>query len=327
MKAVLIAVLAFVFFILIFHQISKREKEHESMLQRMEYFSGNEEAAVGSKKKRRKTRDLNDIKAIFIDKVRAIGAKWHKVHQDVSLDAKMQQADWPITGAEFQVIVVIISAVVGLVSFLVSLVPLNFVLGFVGSMLFCMMYINIYISRRQIAFVNQLGSTLIMVSNALRAGFSFMQAMELISNEMDAPIGTEFKKVVNEINLGSTIDTALESMNRRMKSSDFDLVVTAVLIQRQVGGNLSQVLDSISNTINERIRMKNEISSLTAQGRLSGLIVGLIPIGIVMMVLANDPNYFDLMLEDTTGKILLGMTVVLEVLAIIVIKKVIDIDV
>ena len=115
-------------------------------------------------------------------------------------------------------------------------------------------------------------------------------------------------------------------MNKRMKSSDFDLVVTAVLIQRQVGGNLSKVLDSISNTINERIRMKNEVSALTAQGRLSGLIVGLIPIGIVIMVLSSDPNYFDPMLNDAKGQFFLGAAVFLELLAIFTIKKVVDID-
>ena len=324
MKALLVFVLVFVFGMLMITRIQRQKKEHNAMLQRMEYFSGNEAAAIGKKKV--KDLDAKDIKELIIGKIHAIGAKWHKIHQDVSLDSKMQAADWPITGAEFQVIVVLISVAVGLIAYLMSLAPMNFVLGFGGSLFFCFMYVNIHISRRQSLFVNQLGSTLIMVSNALRAGFSFMQAMELISNEMEAPIGSEFKKVVNEINLGSTVDVALENMNRRMKSSDFDLVVTAVLIQRQVGGNLSKVLDSISNTINERIRMKNEVSALTAQGRLSGVIVGLIPVGIAMFVLSSDPNYFDPMLEDSFGKKLLCGAVGLELLAIFTIKKIVDID-
>lgn len=325
MRAILGAIIAFIFFLLLFRIISKREKEHDSMLQRMEYFSGNEEAAAGKKTKKRKSN--KDLRLVLIEKIRAIGSKWRKVHQNVNLDAKMQQADWPITGAEFQVIVVIISALTGLIALLATFKPINFVFGFGVAALVCVVYLNIYIKRRQTAFVNQLGSTLIMVSNALRAGFSFMQAMELISNEMEAPIGTEFRKVVNEINLGSTIETSLENMSTRMKSSDFDLVVTAVLIQRQVGGNLAQVLDSISNTINERIRMKNEISALTAQGRLSGLIVGLIPIGIVFMVMSKNPNYFDPMIESPTGQILIGAAVVFEILAVITIRKIIDIDV
>ena len=326
MKALLILLLTFVFFLIIFHNLSKREKERDSILQKVEYFSGNEEASSGKKGDKRK-RKILDLRETIIEKIRALAAQWRKVHQDVNLDAKMQQADWPITGSEFQVIIVVLSAIVGLIAFLMSLAIPNLILGFVGMMFFCMMYLNIYISRRQNAFVNQLGSTLLMVSNALRAGFSFMQAMELISNEMEAPIGSEFRKVVNEINLGSTVETSLEAMSRRMKSSDFDLVVTAVLIQRQVGGNLSQVLDSISNTISERIRMKNEISSLTAQGRLSGIIVGLIPVGIVMTVLSADANYFDPMLESSTGKFLIGAAVVLEILAVITIRKIVDIDV
>ena len=326
MKPILLMLLALVFMLIVVGQLRKKKQERDSMLQRMEYFSGNEDVAVGGGKKKKK-KDITDIRELLLSKVRAIAAKWRKIHQSVNLDTKMQQADWPITGSEFQVIAAVISVVAAIIAFLMTLVPLNAIIAFGGMMFLCFMYLNIYISRRQAAFVNQLGSTLLMVSNALRAGFSFMQAMELISNEMDAPIGAEFRKVVNEINLGSTVETALEGMGQRMKSPDFDLVVTAVLIQRQVGGNLSQVLDSISNTINERIRMKNEISSLTAQGRLSGLIVGGIPIFIVFMVLSSDPNYFDPMLESSTGKFLLGAAVALEVLAVIVIRKVVNIDV
>jgi len=219
-----------------------------------------------------------------------------------------------------------LGAAVGLFLVLLTFKPLMFVFGFGGTILLGYLYVKIHISRRRAAFVGQLGDTLNMVSNALRAGFSFMQAVELISKEMDAPIGSEFQKVLNEINLGGSLEASLESMGKRVASSDYDLMVTAVLIQRQVGGNLAQVLDSISNTINERIRMKNEISSLTAQGKLSGLIVGLIPIFIVGYLLSVNPHCFDPMLESLTGKIMLGAAVVFEIVAVYVIKNIIDID-
>jgi tight adherence protein B len=154
-----------------------------------------------------------------------------------------------------------------------------------------------------------------------------MQAIELISKEMDPPIGSEFRKVLNEINLGNTVEESLESMGKRVASTDFDLMVTAVLIQRQVGGNLAQVLDSISNTINERIRMKNEISSLTAQGKLSGVIVGLIPIFIVGYLLSVNPHYFDPMLESFVGKAMLVAAVLFEIFAVYIIRNIVDIDV
>lgn len=318
--AVLITAVAFFIFL---YYIQKRETSRNQMVKRMEFFSGNEDEE-GKKIALAKNLTLKDR---IMEQVRFLASHWRKVHQNDTMDLRMQQADWPLLGSEFQVMVLLISVAAGIFAFLLTLKPVMALVGAGGAALFCMLYLKIYISRRQAAFLNQLGDTLVMVSNALRAGFSFMQAMELISKEMQPPIGVEFQKVINEMNLGATLETAMENMGRRMQSSDFDLVVTAVLIQRQVGGNLSQVLDSISNTINERIRMRNEISSLTAQGKLSGLIVGVIPIFIAFFVWSNNPDYFQPMLESPMGKGLLVGAVVLELVAIIVIRKIIDIDV
>ena len=318
--AVLITAAAFFIFL---YYIQKRETSRNQMVKRMEFFSGNEDEE-GKKIALAKNLTLKDR---IMEQVRFLASHWRKVHQNDTMDLRMQQADWPLLGSEFQVMVLLISVAAGIFAFLLTWKPVMALVGAGGAALFCMLYLRIYISRRQAAFLNQLGDTLVMVSNALRAGFSFMQAMELISKEMQPPIGVEFQKVINEMNLGATLETAMENMGRRMQSSDFDLVVTAVLIQRQVGGNLSQVLDSISNTINERIRMRNEISSLTAQGKLSGLIVGVIPIFIAFFVWSNNPDYFQPMLESPTGKGLLVGAVVLELVAIIVIRKIIDIDV
>ena len=315
-------VTAIVFFVALYY-IQKRETNRNQMVKRMEFFSGNEDEE-GKKIALAKNRDLKEK---IMDQVRFLASHWRKVHQNDTMDLRMQQADWPLLGSEFQVLVLLISVASGVFAFLLTFKPVMGLVGAAGAALICMLYLKIHISRRQTAFLNQLGDTLIMVSNALRAGFSFMQAMELISKEMQPPIGVEFQKVINEMNLGATLETAMENMGRRMQSSDFDLVVTAVLIQRQVGGNLSQVLDSISNTINERIRMRNEISSLTAQGKLSGLIVGVIPIFIAFFIWSNNPDYFQPMLESPMGKGLLVGAVVLELLAILVIRKIIDIDV
>ncbi len=318
--AVLITAIAFFVFL---YYIQKRETSRNQMVKRMEFFSGNEDEE-GKKIALAKNLTLKDR---IMEQVRFLASHWRKVHQNDTMELRMQQADWPLLGSEFQVMVLLISVAAGIFAFLLTWKPVMALVGAGGAALFCMLYLKIYISRRQAAFLNQLGDTLVMVSNALRAGFSFMQAMELISKEMQPPIGVEFQKVINEMNLGATLETAMENMGRRMQSSDFDLVVTAVLIQRQVGGNLSQVLDSISNTINERIRMRNEISSLTAQGKLSGLIVGVIPIFIAFFVWSNNPDYFQPMLESPTGKGLLVGAVVLELVAIIIIRRIIDIDV
>ena len=322
MKMLIATFITSVVFFVLLYLLQKRENKHNVMVRRMEFFSGNADAAGEVRGE-----DNQNLQERLMSKVRSLAAHWRKVHQNSDLDLKMQQADWPLLGSEFQVILILGSFAVGIFALLLTFNPMMLLIGAVGGILFGMMYLKLHIANRQKAFLNQLGDTLIMVSNALRAGFSFMQAMELISKEMDAPIGVEFQKVINEINLGATIETAMENMGKRMQSSDFDLVVTAVLIQRQVGGNLSQVLDTISDTINERIRMRREISALTAQGKLSGIIVGIIPIFIAWFVYSQDQHYFDPMLESPMGKGLLVMAVVLELVAVFVIRKIIDIDV
>ena len=255
-----------------------------------------------------------------------VGAKLRGIRTSDYFDFKMQQADWPLFGSEFQVVVGIITIAAAVLTFIITALQFKmFVMAVVVTPLICMAYLQFHISRRQAAFMDQLGDTLIMISNALRAGFSFLQAMEYISHEMGAPIGVEFQKVVHEMNLGSSLETALENMNRRVESKDFDLVVTAVLIQRQVGGNLSQVLDSISNTIQERIRMRREVLSLTAQGRLSGVIVGSLPFFMVGMLLSINSSYFDTVTEHPTGRLLIGVAIGLEVLAVVIIHNIVNI--
>ncbi len=317
-----VLVTAVVFFAALYY-IQKRETNRNQMVKRMEFFSGNEDEE-GKKIALAKNRDLKEK---IMDQVRFLAGHWRKVHQNDTMDLRMQQADWPLLGSEFQVLVLLISVASGVFAFLLTFKPVMGLVGAAGAALVCMLYLKIHISRRQAAFLNQLGDTLIMVSNALRAGFSFMQAMELISKEMQPPIGVEFQKVINEMNLGATLETAMENMGRRMQSSDFDLVVTAVLIQRQVGGNLSQVLDTISNTINERIRMRREINALTAQGKMSGVIVGLIPVVLVVFLYSNNSSYFQPMLDHPMGRAALAGAVVCELIAVVIIRKIVNIDV
>ena len=320
--AIAIAVSGMLFFLLMY-SLKRRESKHSTIVRRMEFFSGNADAAVGGV-----PIDKDEgLKEKAMSKIRAMATHWQKVHQNDNLDLLMQKADWPLLGSEFQIILILASIAVGIFAVLLTFNPVMFILGAGGAALFGLMYLKLHIANRQRAFLNQLGDTLIMVSNALRAGFSFMQAMELISKEMSAPIGTEFQKVINEINLGATLETALENMGRRMTSPDFELVVTAVLIQRQVGGNLSQVLDTISYTINERIRMRREISALTAQGKLSGIIVGVIPFFIAGFILVKNPDYFQPMLDSPIGRMLLVGAVISELIAVFIIRKIIDIDV
>ncbi|MFN3491607.1 MAG: type II secretion system F family protein, partial [Anaerolineales bacterium] len=134
--------------------------------------------------------------------------------------------------------------------------------------------------------------------NGLRAGYSTMQAMEAVSKELPSPINDEFRRVVQEMQIGIPMETALDNLLRRIPSDDLDFVVTAINVQREVGGNLSEILDNISFTIRERIRIKGEVRVLTAQVRTSGTVLSLIPFGLTLVLWFLNPDY---LLSVTAG--------------------------
>ena len=148
--------------------------------------------------------------------------------------------------------------------------PLALLIGGLIGFLLPRFWLNRRKGGRLNAFNKQLPDTITLIANALRAGSSFLQAIELVVRESRPPISTEFSRVIREVNLGLPFDQALENMVRRVRSDDLELMATAISIQHQVGGNLAEILDSISYTIRERIRIKGEIRTLTAQQRLSG---------------------------------------------------------
>uniref|UniRef100_UPI003F7DABFA type II secretion system F family protein n=2 Tax=Mitsuokella multacida TaxID=52226 RepID=UPI003F7DABFA len=194
-----------------------------------------------------------------------------------------------------------------------------------AGILLGMALLGLRIRRRRKKFTNQLGDMLTMVANALRAGFSFMQAFELIAREMDAPMGREVQLVVNEVNLGNTLESALDNMQRRVASPDFELVVTAVLIQRQVGGDLASILDTISETIAERVRMRREVMALTAQGRASAMVVGLVPVALAGAMSIFNPNYLKPLIETDMGRMFVLGAIILELIGILIIRRIVDI--
>ena len=188
------------------------------------------------------------------------------------------------------------------------------------------LFIKIKKGNRIKAFEAQLGDTLIMMCNGLRSGFSFQQAMENVASDMPAPIGIEFGRVCNEIRYGATMEEALNNMSERVKSPDLMLVVSAVLIQRTTGGNLSEILTTISQTIRDRIKIKGEINSITAQGRMSGMIIGALPICIAAVLMVVNPEYMETFFTTAAGNIMLAVSIVMEVLGFFAIRKVVTIE-
>ncbi len=179
--------------------------------------------------------------------------------------------------------------------------------------------------KRTTAFEVQLGDALVIMCNCLRSGLSLQQAIETISKEMEAPISVEFARVINEIKYGNNLENALNNLVDRLKSPDLLITVSAINIQRQTGGNLSELLDTISKTIKERIRIKSELRSITAQGRMTGLIIGCLPmmIGAVLMVI--NPDYMSMFFTETIGKVMVAVAVTMESFGFLIIKKIITV--
>jgi tight adherence protein B len=184
------------------------------------------------------------------------------------------------------------------------------------------------------AFNKQLPDTITLIANALRAGSSFLQAIELVVRETRPPISIEFARVIREVNLGLPFDQALENMVRRVRSDDLELMATAIAIQHQVGGNLAEILDSIAFTIRERIRIKGEIRTLTAQQRLSGYVVAGLPIGLAGFLFVAAPGFMDPMFDSRAsliglpaGVIILAIGGVMMFIGFMLIRKIVDIEV
>jgi tight adherence protein B len=173
----------------------------------------------------------------------------------------------------------------------------------------------------------QLVDALIMVSNSLKSGYSFLQGMELVAEEAPNPIAQEFRRMLRETNLGYPLEQALDGLSERVPSEDLDLVVTVIKIHRLIGGNLAEILDKIVHTIRDRIKIKGEISTLTAQGKLQGIILTLLPpamgIGIYMM----NPEFMTPLFTTILGKLMLGVAFVLQMIGGFMIKKIVEIRV
>jgi tight adherence protein B len=189
-------------------------------------------------------------------------------------------------------------------------------------------------SKRLQAFNDHLADTITLVANALRAGASFLQAIELVVRETQPPISTEFNRVIREVNLGLPFEQALNNMVRRVRSDDLELMTTAISIQHQVGGNLAEILDSIAFTIRERIRIIGEIRVLTAQQRMSGYVVAGLPIFLMAILSVIAPSFMEPMFQDPpavmgipVGVILLILGGVLMFIGFMAIRRIVDIEV
>lgn len=243
-----------------------------------------------------------------------------------NVDEELLKADLPLRGEEYIALTLVLFSGGGLLGYLINGQGAGIVFGALGLM--CPVIFLQKKKRLRVEKMNrQIGDCLTVMINSLKAGFSFQQTMDQVSKEMPDPLGMEFARTTREIGLGLTAEEALKNMGRRLESDDIELMITAILIQRQSGGNLAEILENIAQTLRERVRMKGEIKTLTAQGRISGWIVGLLPMVLFAIMLVISPGYMKFFFETSTGIFLLVGGVVSQLIGVMIIKKIVDIDI
>jgi tight adherence protein B len=242
------------------------------------------------------------------------------------LAESLMRADVPLTAAEFAVIML---ALAGL-GFMIGAWRFNALVGAVLGLILAVLpivYLKFAQSRRRSAFINQLPDLLTLLVGSLRAGYGLSQAIELVAREVPAPASREFARVVRATGLGYPLQRALENMAERIKSDDLNLVVTAINVQYEMGGNLSSILETISDTIRERVRVLREVQTLTAQQRLTGMILACLPIILAVLISLLRPGYFDPFFEPGWPQMMPAIALGMIVVGFFLIQKIVDIKV
>jgi tight adherence protein B len=246
----------------------------------------------------------------------------------VSMRGKLERANVKLTVAEYMAAHVVVSAGAFALLFIFRGDIISATIGGLIGFFIPRFYVNREVNQRLYAFESQLSDTLMLWVNALRSGFSVMQAMEAIAKDSPEPTMTEFRRIVKEVQLGIDMEDALEHLLNRIQSEDLDLVVTAVNIQREVGGNLAEILEVISHTIRERVKLKGEIRVLTSQGRYTGYLISFLPIFLAFFLNFASPGYMGQMLESRRcGWPMMGVGLALIGMGTAIIQKIVDIEI
>lgn len=182
-------------------------------------------------------------------------------------------------------------------------------------------------SRRQAALSEQLPEMLALLANSLRSGFAFTQAVDLAAKQIEPPIGEELKLLQRDTSLGAPMDEALQAMADRTGTYDFEMMVSSIIIQRTTGGNLSEILDGVADTVREREHLQGEIQALTASQRFTGLVLSIYPLGLGLVLFALAPSTWGVLVTEETGRMLLGIAGALQVLGIITIRRILTLEV
>jgi tight adherence protein B len=239
---------------------------------------------------------------------------------------QLAQASLKLTVTEYLIMNLLSIVVVGALAYLIFRNFL-FIFGLGFGAILPRIVVNILKAQRLKKFNDQLGDTINLLVNGIRSGYSMPQAMETVGRDMPPPVSDEFRRVTLEIGLGVPLEDALNHMVRRVESADLELMITAVNVSYEVGGNLAEILDIISHTIRERVRIMGEIKTLTAQGQITGVVLSGLPFALTGILYVLNREYMNRMFTTTCGWIMSGVAVTIIVTGYFVMQKIVKIEV
>src|SRR5664280_375982 len=252
------------------------------LAERLETYAGiEEEAALTTNAEMQKTTGIPRVMHLMF------GGEYMS-----RLEEELARADLPMRPTEYILLRLVLAGIGFLLGrYFMGYLHSGLILAAVGFFAPAI-FVRVHQNRRRAKFVRQLADALMLLTNSLRAGYGFLKGLELVAKEMSDPISKELKRMLREVNLGSTIDEALLNLGRRVNSQDLDIVIGAYLVQKDVGGNLTEIMEKVAETIRERLRIQGDIRVLTTQGKLSGFVVGMLPFVVFIMLLLWAPDYF-----------------------------------
>lgn len=267
------------------------------------------------------------LKSELLSDVPLLNRLLSRLNVAVQIDRRLRQADLEVRVGTFVLLSLTLFAM-GLFSGMVFRWP-DVISILVGVALFSVpnLYVDLKRRLRIKRFMSHFPDALEMFSRSLRAGHSFTGAIQLVAQEMPDPIGAEFRKVFEEQNLGIPLRQALIGMTERVDSLDVKFFATAILIQRETGGNLAEIIDKISYVIRERFRVQGQLKVFTAQARLSGIVLAFLPIGVAVLISVLNPEYLKPLWVERTGRIMIALAVVMQLLGMLAIRKIIRIKI
>jgi tight adherence protein B len=252
-------------------------------------------------------------------------------HTAEELALQLERADMKLTVSEFVAVRIFLGLFgLGLPVLMLGTTPIGMLLALGGALVgytLPKLYLAHGRSRRVSKLDSQLPDALTMLANALKSGFGLMQSMDLVARELEHPIATDIRRMLQDINVGAATDEALQNLAKRAGSADLDIVVTAMLIQQSTGGNLAEILETVGHTMRERIRIRGEIKTLTTQQVMTGFIIGMLPVFLALAISVINPGYINLLFTRTAGQVMIAGAVMMEMFGMFVIKRILAIEV